>query len=126
MAGGGDHLILDPAIRDWVVFPLMFMVILVGIIRHNITGLLKADKPLDKEELTHKQMLTRAKRLRGNGRFLSVEAFEGRKGFYGDKKSGVLRREDLPGQANPMASPEKMMGPMKSQARVRRRSTPYA
>ncbi|CAM9497229.1 unnamed protein product [Choristocarpus tenellus] len=106
---------LDPAIRDWVVFPLMLMVILVGIIRHSITGILKSDKPLEKEELSHKQMLTRAKRLRSNGRFLSETAFQGRKGYYAAKEDGILRREDLPGQANPMASPDKMMGPMKSQ-----------
>lgn len=52
---GGGHLVLDPAIRDWVVFPLMLMVILVGVLRHQITALLKSDnKPLDKEELSHK------------------------------------------------------------------------
>lgn len=51
---GGEHLVLDPAIRDWVVFPLMLMVILVGVLRHNITTLLKAEKPLDKEELSYK------------------------------------------------------------------------
>ncbi|CAM9466409.1 unnamed protein product [Ectocarpus sp. 12 AP-2014] len=112
---GGEHLVLDPAIRDWVVFPLMLMVILVGVLRHNITALLKADKPLDKEELSYKQTLTRAKRLRGNGRFICREAFSRRKGYFTAKEGGLLRQEDLPGQANPMANPDKMMGPMKSQ-----------
>ena len=51
---GGEHLVLDPAIRDWVVFPLMLMVILVGVLRHNITALLKSEKPLDKNELSYK------------------------------------------------------------------------
>eukprot|EP00752_Nemacystus_decipiens_P017082 g15299.t1 len=50
---GGEHLVLDPAIRNWVVFPLMLMVILVGVLRHYITALLKAEKPLEKEELTY-------------------------------------------------------------------------
>lgn len=50
----GEHLVLDPAIRNWVVFPLMLMVILVGILRHNISALLKSEKPLDKEELSYK------------------------------------------------------------------------
>ncbi|CAM9892387.1 unnamed protein product [Pylaiella littoralis] len=112
---GGEHLVLDPAIRDWVVFPLMLMVILVGVLRHNITALLKAEKPLDKEELSHKQTLTRAKRLRGNGRFICKEAFSRRKGYFTSKEGGLLRQGDLPGQANPMANPDKMMGPMKSQ-----------
>eukprot|EP00903_Cladosiphon_okamuranus_P021880 g20115.t1 len=112
---GGEHLVLDPAIRDWVVLPLMLMVILVGVLRHNITALLKAEKPLDKEELSYKQTLTRAKRLRGNGRFICREAFSRRKGYFTAKEGGLLRQEDLPGQANPMANPDKMMGPMKSQ-----------
>lgn len=50
----GEHLVLDPSIRDWVVFPLMLMVILVGVLRHNITALLKSEKPLEKEELSYK------------------------------------------------------------------------
>eukprot|EP00752_Nemacystus_decipiens_P012360 g10956.t1 len=112
---GGEHLVLDPAIRNWVVFPLMLMVILVGVLRHYITALLKAEKPLEKEELTYKQTLTRAKRLRGNGRFICREAFSGRKGYFTAKEDGLLRKDDLPGQANPMANPDKMMGPMKSQ-----------
>lgn len=112
----GEHLVLDSAIRDWVVFPLMVMVILVGVLRHEITALIKSDdKPLDKEELSHKQLLTRAKRLRGNGRFICEEAFMRRKGYYTAKEGGLLRNEDLPGPVNPMANPEKMMGPMKSQ-----------
>ncbi|CAM9454452.1 unnamed protein product [Ascophyllum nodosum] len=112
---GGEHLVLDPAIRDWVVFPLMLMVILVGVLRHNITALLKSEKPLDKNELSYKQTLTRAKRLRGNGRFISEEAFSRRKGYFTAKDGGLLRQDDLPGQENPMTNPEKMMGPMKSQ-----------
>lgn len=62
-----------------------------------------------------RQTLTRAKLLRGNGRFICREAFSGRKGYFTAKEGGLLRREDLPGQANPMANPDKMMGPMKSQ-----------
>lgn len=64
-----------------------------------------------------RQTLTRAKRLRGNGRFICREAFSRRKGYFTAKEGGLLRQEDLPGQANPMANPDKMMGPMKSQVR---------
>jgi len=35
-----EHLLLDPAIRDWVVFPMIIMVILVGIGRFYAQELL--------------------------------------------------------------------------------------
>lgn len=57
----------------------------------------------------------RANRLRNNGRFICEEAFLRRKGYYTAKEGGLLRQEELPEAANPMANPEKMMGPMKSQ-----------
>lgn len=66
-----------------------------------------------------RQTLTRAKRLRGNGRFISEEAFSKRKGYFTAKDGGLLRQDDLPGQENPMANPEKIMGPMKSQVSSR-------
>lgn len=65
----------------------------------------------------------RAKRLRNNGRFICEEAFSRRKGYFTSKEGGLLRQEDLPGQASPMANPDKMMGPMKSQVFVRGNAT---
>ncbi|CAN0496643.1 unnamed protein product [Phaeothamnion confervicola] len=45
---------LDPAIRDWVVLPLMLMVMMLGLIRHYIALLLKSEKPQETEELSLK------------------------------------------------------------------------
>jgi hypothetical protein len=30
----GDYLLLDPEIRDWVVIPMVMMVVMVGMGRH--------------------------------------------------------------------------------------------
>ena len=34
---GESQLTLDPAIRDWVLFPIMLIMILVGVFRHHVT-----------------------------------------------------------------------------------------
>ena len=35
-------LVLDPSLRDWVLFPILLVMILVGIFRHYITLLLQS------------------------------------------------------------------------------------
>jgi len=42
-----EHLLLDPAIRDWVVFPMIAMVILVGIGRFYAQELLSVSVLFD-------------------------------------------------------------------------------
>lgn len=37
---GPESLYLDPAIRDWVLFPITLVMILVGLLRHYVTALL--------------------------------------------------------------------------------------
>lgn len=37
---------LDPAIRDWVLFPIMTVMILVGILRHYATLLVSSNPKL--------------------------------------------------------------------------------
>jgi hypothetical protein len=47
----GEHLVLDPAIRNWCLFPLMIVMILVSVLKHYINVLLQSDKPADVEDL---------------------------------------------------------------------------
>ncbi|CAM9571547.1 unnamed protein product [Chrysoparadoxa australica] len=113
-----DHLTLDPAIRDWVVLPLMIMAGLITFIRHFLTIATKQDQVVDVDEREMKQLLVRAKRLRTNGKHINSEAYASRKAcfaFFVAKDTGKLRQEDLPAPKNPMADPSAMMGPMKSQ-----------
>jgi ER membrane protein complex subunit 3 len=37
-----QEIFLDPAIRDWVLLPIMAVMLLVGIMRHYITLLLES------------------------------------------------------------------------------------
>ena len=41
------ELLLDPAIRLWVILPIVIITFLVGIIRHYLSMLLQSKKELD-------------------------------------------------------------------------------
>ena len=60
---------LDPSIRDWVVFPIIFMIMLVGIGRHYTQELLKTDPLMTEQtvnEMRFKQTLAYANIVRRN------------------------------------------------------------
>src|ERR1044072_7121041 len=112
-----DLLILDPAIRDWVVIPLVLMVILVGLGRNYSQILLKSTPVItesDLQEIRCKRILQQVLRLRMNGRFLNSDAFQRRKAYFIKKKTGVLR-EKTPSPGNPMSNPLAMVDMMKGQ-----------
>lgn len=108
-------LVLDSAIRDWVVLPIVVMVILVGMGRHYAQILLKSTPIVtegDLIEIRSKQIIQQALRLRLNGRYLNSDAFQRRKTYFVRKKTGLLR-EKTPPPTNPMSNPLAMMDMMK-------------
>ncbi len=118
--GGGyreeDLLQLDTSIRDWVVLPMVLVVVLVGMGRHYVQQLLRSTPQLNSEshlqEVRNKQILSQAMRLRMNGSFLAPESFQTRKAYFIRKKTGLLR-EKTPPPVNPMSNPLAMMDMMK-------------
>ena len=46
-----EDLLLDPAIRIWVVVPIVLITFLVGVIRHHVSILLTSPKAVDLEQL---------------------------------------------------------------------------
>jgi hypothetical protein len=112
-----EHLLLDPAIRDWVVIPMVILLVLVALGRNYVSQLIKSTPEItenDLDELRYKQTLQQAQRLRMNGRFISDTAFNMRKAYLIRKETGVLR-EKVPGAGNPMSNPMAMMDMMKGQ-----------
>jgi len=105
------ELVLDPQIRDWVLFPIMLVMFLVSILRHNITKLMRGEgKKGDIKTVQEGQILLRARRLRSNCNKLPITSFNMRKIYFNNKDSGLFK--DRPGpdpMANPMANP--MMDP---------------
>ncbi|KAJ7228773.1 transmembrane protein [Mycena pura] len=123
MSNSAVSLYLDPQIRDWVLFPITLVMILVGILRHYVVILLQSPpKKLPREAIREQRALTRSQVLRSTStnspipptyyksisRHLS-EAFE--VGTY--LKDGPPREGDAPkGPPNPMTDPAAMDGMM--------------
>ncbi len=65
-------LLLDTSIRDWVVIPMVILLILVGIGRHYVQILIKSKPVVNSstiDEMRHKQVLMKAQAFRNNGKF---------------------------------------------------------
>jgi ER membrane protein complex subunit 3 len=108
-------LILDPSIRDWVVLPMVIVVILVGMGRHYVQILMKSNPTITEShiaEIRCKQILQQASRLRVNGSYINPVAYQKRKAYFIRKKTGVLREKAPPPQ-NPMSNPLAMVDMMK-------------
>lgn len=115
------ELVLDPAIRDWVFLPLIVILFLVGILRHNATSLLKSHpKPGDQEQARQSMALMRSRRLRANSRFIHERAFQARRQYFSHPATGVFSQKLEPPQ-NPlsmMSDPDVMQNMMKGWARA--------
>ncbi|KAJ3567788.1 hypothetical protein NP233_g6130 [Leucocoprinus birnbaumii] len=58
-------LYLDPSIRDWVLFPISLVMILVGVLRHYVLLLLQnKPKPQTRPQIREQRALTRSQLLR--------------------------------------------------------------
>jgi len=119
-------MILEPAIRDWVLMPIMVVMVLVGVLRHQVTSLLTSPplRPTLKA-LREAQALLKCNLLHQHADHLVYSKFVARRthvmasinsGEYlknGSKPSGSTT---ITGAPNPLTDPammEQMMGGMK-------------
>ena len=70
-----SHLILDSSIRDWVVLPMILLLVLVGIGRHYVQVLIKTEPKINASDLDKefrfKQTCMKAARLRSFGGYIN-------------------------------------------------------
>ncbi|EEB06087.1 eukaryotic protein [Schizosaccharomyces japonicus yFS275] len=86
-----QDLLLDPVLRTWVLIPIFVIMILIGLLRHNLTILLRSKpKALDAKTLREQRIILRAANLRGNANNLLPDALEQRKAFF----NNVLRSDE--------------------------------
>lgn len=90
-----QNLLLDSDIRDWVVIPLLVIMICAGLLRHYVGIWMRGKpKPIHKVEQRAKNVLATATRLRmANCNYLSTGKIEARRRFYGQREDGYLRKE---------------------------------
>ncbi|KXS12160.1 transmembrane protein [Gonapodya prolifera JEL478] len=113
---------LDPAIRDWVLFPIMIVMVLVGVVRHYIQQMLNSPPKTNVKAVREMQALQRAARLRTCYGQISPASFELRRTKLseafteGKYLKNPASREQGAAPPNPMTDPqgmEQMMDMMK-------------
>lgn len=99
-----QNILLDSSIRDWVVLPLLVLMIQAGLLRHYLSILLR---PSEKHKIPHvdhriKNALSRSSRLRsGAASYISKEKWESRITYWtggdvptdSDQNVGYLKEE---------------------------------
>ncbi|CBH15494.1 Integral membrane protein DUF106, putative [Trypanosoma equiperdum] len=73
-----QNILLDPSIRDWVLFPLIALVIFVGILKHYASILMKTSASPKMETMCCANTVNCARHLLSEGRKLPSEAFQQR------------------------------------------------
>ncbi|KAJ1671461.1 hypothetical protein IWW47_006098, partial [Coemansia sp. RSA 2052] len=114
---------LDPAIRDWVLFPITVIMVLVGVFRHQLTILMTGEPPKpDIKDIRQGKALMRGQLLAQNNSYISAPAFVERKKYLCEayEEGTYLKNKAAKEQsaANLMADPknmEVMMDGMKKQ-----------
>jgi hypothetical protein len=90
-------LLLDSSIRDWVLFPILVVMILVGLVRHNITQLITSSPKMQPADVVRQQrILVRSTTLRNNRFLLSPAAFKSRLDWFTDvlTKGDYVKKEE--------------------------------
>ncbi|KAF9286813.1 ER membrane complex subunit 3 [Linnemannia elongata] len=107
--------------RDWVLIPIMIVMVLVGVVRHQVTVLLNGTpKKADLKSARETKALQRCGLLRAHGVHIPEHAFHGRKAFLSEAfEKGTYLKEPNTGnkpRGNVMQDPayvETMMDGMK-------------
>lgn len=105
-------ILLDPSIRDWVLIPIVLIVVIVGVLRHYVTLLMSTKPKIVLSSVRNQNVSSYGGQLISFGSFLTEASFK--------ERAQLLMREDLKREAedeNPMdmTDPSVMTGMMKNQ-----------
>ncbi|KAF9611990.1 hypothetical protein IFM89_037273 [Coptis chinensis] len=89
-----EDLVLDTAIRDWVLIPLSLVMVLIGILRYFVSKLMRSSQlPTDPKIVKEGQIVVRARNLRASANFIPVKSFRNRRAYFSNElglAGGVL------------------------------------
>ncbi|KAG7097094.1 hypothetical protein E1B28_004478 [Marasmius oreades] len=115
MSAPAVSLYLDPQIRDWVLFPITLVMILVGILRHYVVLLLQsAPKKLSRVAIREHRALTRSQILRATAASSPVPPplYKSISGYLMEAfDSGAYLKDGPPKDDTPQAPPNPMSDP---------------
>ncbi|KAK5791963.1 hypothetical protein PVK06_033076 [Gossypium arboreum] len=122
-----EDLVLDTAIRDWVLIPLSVVMVLIGILRYFVSKLMRSfqvpDPKIVKEghihlfsSFTFRQVIVRARNLRGAANFIPPKSFRSRRVYFSNEENGLLfvpKGQAQNAQAQMFSDPNMAMDMMK-------------
>ncbi|KAD3337977.1 hypothetical protein E3N88_33498 [Mikania micrantha] len=110
-----EELVLDTAIRDWVLIPLSVVMVLIGILRYFVSKLMRTSQLPDSKIIKEGQVIIRARNLRASANFIPLKAFRARKTYYTNEENGLLHvpKGQAPPQAQMFSDPNMAMDMMK-------------
>jgi len=108
-------LMLDPRIRDWVLFPISVVMVLVTLVRTLLSKSMQTAKKVPFTTMQEKSIVQHSFLLRQNHKILSGDAFGVRRSFLSDNVLHLEKSQDADITSNMAMDPSTMMGPMKAQ-----------
>ncbi|KAI0347375.1 transmembrane protein [Trametopsis cervina] len=122
MSSSAVSLYLDPQIRDWVLFPITLVMILVGVLRHYVVLLLQTPpKKQPKEAIREQRALARSQILRATAAFSPIpptyyksisQELSQALGDGSYLKDGKAKKDEKAAPPNPLTDPNAMDGMM--------------
>lgn len=86
-----EDLVLDTAIRDWVLIPLSVVMVLIGILRNFVSKLMRSSsQPPDLKLLKEGQVIVRARNLRSAANYIPPKSFRARRIYFSNEENGLL------------------------------------
>ncbi|KAF9596369.1 hypothetical protein IFM89_009717 [Coptis chinensis] len=87
----GEDLVLDTAIRDWVLIPLSLVMVLTGIFRYFVSKLMRSSQlPTDPKIVKKGQIVVRARNLRASANFIPIKSFRNWRAYFSNEENGLL------------------------------------
>ncbi|XP_073055976.1 uncharacterized protein [Primulina eburnea] len=85
-----EDLVLDTAIRNWVLIPLSVVMVLIGILRYFASKLIRSDQVPDIKMVKEGQVIIRARNLRAAANFIPEKSFRARRFYFSNEENGLL------------------------------------
>ncbi|KAF3451823.1 hypothetical protein FNV43_RR07919 [Rhamnella rubrinervis] len=85
-----EDLVLDTAIRDWVLIPLSVVMVLIGVLRYFVSKLMRSNQVPDPKIVKEGQVIVRARNLRVGANFIPPKSYRARKFYYSNEENGLL------------------------------------
>ncbi|KAK6133210.1 hypothetical protein DH2020_033046 [Rehmannia glutinosa] len=111
-----EDLVLDTAIRDWVLIPLSVVMVLIGVLRYFVSKLMRSDQVPDPKIVKEGQIIIRARNLRAAANFIPGKSFRARRYYYSNEENGLLhvpKGQAQNAQAQMFSDPNMAMDMMK-------------